>query len=566
MKNKLTYAFAFLVAIAFGVGILALYSDIANKKVESRNYPLMLNKVSELEPSFEKWGQNFPAQLDTFKQMELENPEIPNSGKYFSTEFGGTLPFSKIIRYPAATVFWNGYAFGVDYSKPRTHFYSQIDQIETKRNSKEYLNSHGLPAFKGQTGACVNCHTGHLTALMLDSDYKLSQNPSPAASRPMPFFDVKENGDTMKAAWTKMNALPYKDVMAKITEKHGTDPHAGGSHMGMSCADCHHPDDMSLRITRPAMVNAMVDRGYQADAKQGIKATRQEMRSMVCMQCHVEYYFDKESVVTYPWKHWKKGEPFKIEFFDKYYDEELAKDGFKFDYIHKDTGAKIIKMQHSEAELHSTSIHARSGVSCADCHMPYKRNGSEKITDHNMISPLANVNASCKTCHMQGENELKARVSFIQNRFAHELRKCENSLLSLIQDIKTARSELVKHEKFANLGEKEQKDAITKALDSVLALHRKAHIRWDFAYSENSYGFHGDEEANRVVGQCKEISRQGQLELANTLSDFGIKIKFTQIADEIEPPKEIGHKYPTGVAPTKAMKETDEKVKNLDFK
>ena len=199
-NNKLLYAVTFLVAVALGAGVLALYNDIAHKKEESKTYPLMLNKVSDAEPSFEKWGKNFPSHLDDFKKMEHKSDENPNGTELIETPFGGSFPYSKIIRWPAATVFWNGYVFGVDYSKPRTHFYNQIDQIETKRNDKEYMNAHGLPAFKGQKGTCVNCHTGHLTAMMVDTDYKqLSENPTAAATKPMPFFDVKENGEIGRA-------------------------------------------------------------------------------------------------------------------------------------------------------------------------------------------------------------------------------------------------------------------------------------------------------------------------------------------------------------------------------
>ena len=569
MKNKVLYAAAFLVAVVLGAAMFALFASISEKKAEEKSYPLMLNKVSELEPDFEKWGKNFPTQLDDYKKMEHKSEHNPNASELIETPFGGDLPYSKIIRWPAATVFWNGYAFGVDYSKPRTHYYSQIDQIETKRNDKEYLNAHGLPAFKGQPGYCVNCHTGYLTALQVDGDYNLTADPTSAATKPMPFFDVmpKEEGEKRKAAWTKMNSIPYFDVMKKIAAKHGETIH--GSHLGSTCADCHSPDDMSLRVTRPAFVNAMVARGYQADAKSGIKATRQEMRSYVCMQCHVEYYpAGKESVLTFPWNFWKKDEPFKIENFDQYYDDQLAKeDGFKFDYIHKDTGAKIIKMQHSEAELSSTGIHGRSGVTCADCHMPYKRNGAEKVTTHTILTPYNDLNSACKTCHPQSEKELKARVDFIQNRFSYELRNCENDLLALIQDIKDARALLAKNEKFASIAdEKERNEAISKALEKTLYLHRKTHIRWDFAFSENSYGFHGDEESARILGQCKEFARQGQTELVNELAPYGISIKLTQEATPVPAPASLGHKYPIGVAPTEAMKKADEDVKNLNFK
>src|SRR6185436_5964194 len=138
-------------------------------------------------------------------------------------------------------------------------------------------------------------------------------------------------------------------------------------------------------------------------------ATRQEMRSMACGQCHVEYYFKgKEKIVTYPWD---KG--LKVENIEAYYDS----DEVKFtDWKHKVSKADMLKAQHPEFETWSQGIHARSGVSCADCHMPYKREGAIKISDHHVRSPLLNISRACQTCHRYPEEEMKARVDIIQER------------------------------------------------------------------------------------------------------------------------------------------------------
>lgn len=558
MKNKILYAITFLIAVILGGAIFALFANIGEKRHEEKSYPMMLHKVSDLNPDVREWGKNFPVQYDSFSKMETFSIETP---------FAGSVPYSKIIRWPAATKFWDGYAFAVDYNRPRLHFYSQIDQMETMRNNKEYLNSHGLPKFKGQPGACVNCHTGHLTAIIKDDDYELSKDPVEAANLSMPFFDVKgKDGEKEKAAWTKMNSMPYFEVMEKVAAKHAEDPY-GGSHLGSSCADCHHPDDMSLRVTRPAFVNAMVARGYEADAKSGLKATRQEMRSYVCMQCHVEYYFaGKDSTLTFPWSKWPKDKPFKIEMFDEYYDEMYKNGKFPFDYRHKVTDAPIVKMQHSEAELSSAGIHARSGVGCADCHMPYKRSGAQKVTNHLITSPFADITGSCKTCHMQSEDKLKERINFIQNRHAYSLRECENALLSLIQDIAIAREELSKHIDFAGLEADAKNAAISEALKGSLWNQRKAHLRWDFAFSENSYGFHAPQEAMRIIGQCKEYARKGQVELVNELSAYGIVIKLTQEANSAEAPAKIElHKGDVGSLPSDRLRKIDQEIKNLNF-
>ena len=136
-------------------------------------------------------------------------------------------------------------------------------------------------------------------------------------------------------------------------------------------------------------------------------ATRQEMRAFVCGQCHVEYYFKgPEKRLTYPWD---KG--LKADEILAYYEDN----GFK-DWTHAESGAPALKAQHPEFEMWNQGIHARSGVACADCHMPYQRVGALKISDHHVRSPLLNINRACQTCHKWSEEELRARVDTIQDR------------------------------------------------------------------------------------------------------------------------------------------------------
>lgn len=555
----------FIIALAglLGFSLFKFNADIATKKGEARTYPLQLAKLSDEEPDFAKWGVNFKSQLDSYLKMKDAALETP---------YGGSVPYSKIIRYPAAPVFWDGYAFAIDYNKPRTHYFSQIDQVETKRVDITHVRSdpnHGLPGFKGQPGACLNCHSGYLTTIMVGEKFSdFRANPVKASSEPMGFFDVdKEDGEGRKKAWTKMNSTPYFDVIGAVEKHYGEGIH--GAHLGSACADCHAPTDMSLRVTRPAFVNAMVERGYEADPIQGIKGTRAQMRDYVCMQCHTEYYFEgADSTVIFPWKEWAKDQPWKMEDFDAFYDNRRASGQYLQDYIHRTTGAPIIKMQHPEAELATAGIHWRSGVSCTDCHMPYKREGANKITDHNIQSPYANLQASCRTCHSgESEHDLAKRVSFIQDRHAHELRECENNLLAYIEDVVAARKQLEKLEKFASLeDDKVRFKAISEALKDTLEFHRKAQMRWDVAFSENSYGFHAPQEAMRIIGQCKELSRAGQLQLVNDMSKFGLNVTLTQTATPPKVlPKITTHKGLTASLPSKSQEHTDKKARELNF-
>ena len=142
-------------------------------------------------------------------------------------------------------------------------------------------------------------------------------------------------------------------------------------------------------------------------------ATRQEMRSFVCGQCHVEYYFKgPEKRLTYPGTRAQGREHPGV----------LRRDRNFKDWAHAETGAPALKAQHPEFEMWNQGIHARSGVSCADCHMPYKRVGAQKISDHHVRSPLLNINHACQPCHKLPEEELKARAEQIQDRTSHHAR------------------------------------------------------------------------------------------------------------------------------------------------
>jgi nitrite reductase (cytochrome c-552) len=248
---------------------------------------------------------------------------------------------------------------------------------------------------------------------------------------------------------------------------------------------------MQLRVTRPGFIEGI--RAFKAT--QGVQnydvnkqASRQEMRAYVCGQCHVEYYFrGPEKRLVYPWS---KG--LKVEEIQAYYDEAQFRD-----WTHADTAAPTLKAQHPEFELWSQGIHARSGVTCADCHMPYKREGALKISDHHVRSPMLNINRACQTCHRWPEEELKARVETIQERTFKLRNVAMGALMDLINDLKAAKA--------AGKTDKE----FTTAQD----FQRKAQFYLDFVEAENSTGFHAPQEAARILGESINFSRQGQVVL-----------------------------------------------------
>jgi len=282
-------------------------------------------------------------------------------------------------------------------------------------------------------------------------------------------------GDITKG-FEKMNSMPYAEV-SKLASR------------PVACVDCHEPNTMKLRITRPAFIEGV--RNWKAS--QGVAnydvntmASAQEMRSFVCGQCHVEYYFKgPEKRLTFPWH---KG--LKAENMYDYYTEVGHKD-----FTHAETGAPVLKAQHPEFEIYNQGIHARSNVACADCHMPYTRTGAMKISDHRVRSPLLNINRSCQSCHAFSEQEMKNRVEQIQTRFTESRDTAMNALMELIEDIKKAKAAGAK-------------DADLKA---AWEAQRRGQFFIDLVEAENSVGFHAPGEELRILNQAIDAIRKGQL-------------------------------------------------------
>ncbi|MER2599630.1 MAG: ammonia-forming cytochrome c nitrite reductase subunit c552 [Caldilineales bacterium] len=428
MRKLSTYIIVFMAAVLLTAAVAALLVNINSRKQEAAEYPLKVVEIADNELDPAVWGQNFPRQYSSFVRTE-EN--------YGATPYGGSETYSKLERYPAMVRIWAGYAFSKDHNEERGHFYAQSDQAETER----------VKLVK-QPGACANCHAAETPQL------------------------ISEMG------WETFNSTPFNDLKDKL-------------HFGSSCADCHDPQTMALRITRPALINALEARGVDLT-----KASQQDMRTYVCAQCHVEYYFlGEQKILTFPWS-----QGLRIDDIEAHYDSY----GFK-DWTHAETGAPMIKIQHPEYELWSTGLHARSGVACADCHMPYMRDGSVKVSDHWLRSPLVNLNNACGTCHKQSEQELASRISIIQDTTAGLLRHSEEALLAAIDAINAAKAA----------------GATDEQLAEIYQLHRASSLRWDFISSENSTGFHSPQEAARVLAESIDMARQAQVKAIQLTAQLG---------------------------------------------
>jgi nitrite reductase (cytochrome c-552) len=433
------------------LAVVALLVNILERKQEARN---PFYRVVELTDDVEDpavWGKNFPQQYDAYRRTVDQQrtryggseavPRTPTQADPRSV-----VAQSRLEEDPRLKIMWAGYAFAADFREERGHAYMLDDQTFTERQQ-----------VAKQPGTCMQCH----------------------ASVYLPYKKLG-GGDLIKG-FERMNQMPYVEARKLVNHP-------------VACIDCHDAGTMQLRVTRPGFMEGM----RALKAAQGTpnydvntSATRQEMRAYVCGQCHVEYYFKgPEKRLTYPWS---KG--IKIEEILQYYEENPHDD-----WVHAETGAPVLKAQHPEFEMWNQGIHARSGVACADCHMPYVRVGALKISDHHVRSPLLNINYACQTCHKWPEAELKARVEANQERVFGLRNRAMDALVGLITDIKDARARGVP-------------DA---QLDQPRKLQRRAQFMLDFVEAENSTGFHAPQEAGRILAESIDYARQGQLAVRAT--------------------------------------------------
>jgi nitrite reductase (cytochrome c-552) len=311
-------------------------------------------------------------------------------------------------------------------------------------------------------------------------------------------------GDIMKG-FEVFNNMPYFKARGEVTHP-------------ITCIDCHDPKDMKLRVTRPALMiglkNLKKSQGIP-DYDVNRDATASEMRSYICAQCHVEYYFGKDKAVIFPWHNGLKPD----DMMEHYDSEEVS---FR-DWFHAETNAPLLKTQHPEFEMWSQGIHARSGVSCADCHMPYKREGAMKISDHWVRSPNLNLNRACQSCHKWSEGELLGRITEIQDRTFALRNKAMKSLMDLIDGIVEAK-----------------KGGVTEAqLYDARYRERRAQFFLDYVEAENSTGFHAPQEAARILGESIDFSRQGLLALKDPNFKGGFYVADPSVTD----PALVGTKF-----------------------
>jgi nitrite reductase (cytochrome c-552) len=394
----------------------------------------MLKPIPEWEPRNEVWGENFPREYESYlKTLETD----------FASKHGGSVMTDYLKKYPELVVLWAGYGFSKDYNQGRGHAYA----IEDIRNSLRTGGNEVSP----MPATCWTCKSTDVPRLMNEIG---TEN----------FYKQK---------WTDHGSQVINPI---------------------GCQDCHDPETMNLRITRPALVEAFERQGKDINS-----FTRQEMRSLVCAQCHVEYYFKgkKEKYLTFPWD-----DGFSADEMEGYYDN------LDFvDWTHKLSKAPMLKAQHPDYELFMTGIHAIRGVSCSDCHMPYKSEGGVKFTDHHIQSPLNNVANTCQVCHREETTRLMQDVYERQDRIEELRRIAEKTIAAAHIEAKIAWDN----------------GATDEQMKNILTLIRHAQWRWDWVAAANGLGFHAPVEALRVLGTSIHKGGQARSELAVLFVQMGWK-------------------------------------------
>ncbi|HJD93070.1 MULTISPECIES: ammonia-forming cytochrome c nitrite reductase [Bacteroides] len=427
--------FAVVMVAVFLLGLLA--ASITERRAEIAT--LFNNKKIEIEgiePKSDLWGINYPREYETWlKTKDMD----------FTSKHMGNTPHDVLEERPAMVVMWAGYAFSRDYSAPRGHMHAIEDVRNTLRTGTPENGEGDM-----QPGTCWTCKGPDVPRLMHEKGIE----------------------NFYKAKWSDWGA----EVMNPV-----------------GCADCHDPQNMGLKITRPALIEAFERRGMDIT-----KATQQEMRTLVCAQCHVEYHFKGDTkYLTFPWD---KG--LTVEDMEAFYDEAEFTD-----WTHSLSKAPMLKAQHPDYETFTMGPHYKRGLSCADCHMPYKSEGGIKYSNHQVVSPLKNIANTCQTCHRDTEEDLRQYVYEYQDK-ALEIRDRIEEVLPQVHIMAKIAWD---------------NGATEAEMATALKLIRQAQWRWDFAVASHGGSFHAPVETQRILAHSLDKSLQAQMELQKVFYSHGIK-------------------------------------------
>ncbi len=433
-------------AVVFLLGLFA--SSIMERRAEAVFVYTPSVEHSQFEPRNSVWGENFPLEYQSYMKTAESD---------FRSKYNGNAMIDMLDVDPRLVVLWAGYGFSKEYNQGRGHYYA-VEDIQNVLRTGAPVNGAKSP----MPNTCWTCKSPDVPRLMDQL--------------------IKEAGGDFQKGVANFYSGTWEEKGHEIINSIG-------------CADCHDAETMNLRISRPALIEA-----FERQGKDINKSSHQEMRSLVCAQCHVEYYFNKKKVagsqyLTFPWD---KG--MSVEAMEEYYDEiQFA------DWTHELSKAPMLKAQHPGYEVYTTGIHAKRGVSCADCHMPYKSEGGVKYTNHHIQSPLNNVANSCQVCHREETGSLLADVYDRQDKIIENRDRLEELLVHAHVEAKAA----------WGMG------ATEAQMKDILMDIRHSQWRWDYAAAGHGGSFHSPVELGRVISTGIDIAQEGRLKLARLLATLG---------------------------------------------
>ncbi len=426
---------AVLVSAAGAVLVIGLLAvSIMERRWEAQRPTMVATPIAEWEPDNAVWGQSYPRQYESYLRTRIADTK---------TKFGGADPRDYLEEDPYQVILFAGYGFSKEYLQARGHYYAAHDVRESARIATPF-----------QAGTCWSCKSTDVPRLM------------------------------NRMGVEQFYAANFHDLADEVKHPIG-------------CQDCHDPETLRLRITRPALREAFAAMGRDID-----EATHQEMRSLVCAQCHSEYYFKTDesaglkNYLVFPWA---KGTTA---------DEMLAYyDAIDFaDYVHPISGVRVVKAQHPDYEVYLTGVHSFRNVACADCHMPYRTEGGVKFTDHHVQSPLLNIANSCAVCHRWSEEDVRTRVEGMQTKVSDAMVQAEEALVHAHFDVAAAK----------------QAGASDDDLKTARSLIRDAQFRWDYVSATNGMGFHSPQESTRLLGEAANLAQQARVDAARLLGRLGV--------------------------------------------
>lgn len=424
----------------------------------SPSKPEPVKTVSIADGDFDpaNWGKAYPLEYEYW--LKTQDPRPAGKSKYKKGFDTDKIIYDKLSEFPYMPLLFNGWGFGVEYNEPRGHYYMLIDQLEID------------PSRLKAGGACLTCKTPYASKMQLEMG--------------LDYFK-----------------LPYLEVHSKIPVQF--------QKLGVACVDCHDNKTLNPQLSRWTLKKALADIG-----KDGTKLGRQELRSLACAQCHVTYIVQKDpemksKAVFFPWQGSKPGN-ISVENIIKI----IKSDPSYLEWTQAVTGFKVGFIRHPEYEFYSRdSVHWKANVACADCHMPYTKVGANKISDHNVMSPLKNDLRACQQCHTETPQWLTEQVIAIQDRTVSLMNRAGYAAAVTAKLFETAH-------KAQEQGKTIDKNLYQQAKD----LYLEAFYRVIFIGAENSVGFHNPSEAGRICGDAIAMAMKADGLLRQALAKAGVDV------------------------------------------